>query len=206
MQSSVEELTKKIYDEGVGKAQQKAEEIIQNAQHKAQEIVQDAEKKGNTIIQNAEKAAADLKTKNETEMKLAAQQSLSNLKQEITDLLVWEVTNTPLKDAFDDKIFVQDLIHKLVDSWLKHYGEEEGLSILLSEDDHKEAQTYVNENAQILLKNGITVKCNNEMTNGFQISPGDRGFKVSFTAEDFENYFKSFAKPRIAKLLFENKE
>ena len=44
------------------------------------------------------------------------------------------------------------------------------------------------------------------MTNGFQISPEGKGFKVSFTAEDFENYFKSFAKPNISKLLFENKE
>jgi len=206
MHSSVEELTKKIYDEGVGKAQQKADEMIQNAQQKAQEIIQDAEKKSNTIIQNTEKVAADLKTKNETEMKLAAQQSLSNLKQEITDLLVWKVTNKPLEKAFNDKTFVQDLIKKLVDSWLDHYGNEEGLTILLSEKDHKEAQSYVNDNAQMLLKKGITVNRNNAMTNGFQISPKGKGFKVSFTAEDFENYFKSFAKPNISKLLFENKE
>jgi|LGOV01.1.fsa_nt_gb V/A-type H+-transporting ATPase subunit E len=207
MHSSVEELTKKIYDEGVVKAQHKVDEMIQNAQQKAQEIIQDAEKKGSTIIQNAEKAASDLKIKNETEMKLAAQQSLSNLKQETTDLLVWEVTNKPLKNAFDDKTFVQDLIKKLVDSWLKHYGNEEGLNILLSENDFKEAQTYIRDNAQTLLKKGITVNSNKAMTNGFQISPGgDTGFKVSFTAEDFENYFKSFAKPNISKLLFENKE
>ncbi len=206
MHSSIEELTKKIYDEGVGKAQQKADEMTQNAQQKAQEIVQDAERKGKTIIKNAEKAAADIKTKNETEMKLAAQQSLSNLKQETTDLLVWEVTNKPLKNAFDDKTFVQGLIKKLVDSWLKHFGNEEGLNILLSEKDFNETQTYVRDNAQKLLKNGITVNCNNAMTNGFQISPGGTGFKVSFTAEDFENYFKSFAKPNISKLLFESKE
>jgi len=206
MHSSVEELTKKIYDEGVGKAQQQAEEIIQKAQEKGLEIVQNAEKKGDTIIENAEKAAADIKTKNETEMKLAAQQSLSNLKQQTTDLLVWEVINKPLKDAFDDKIFVQDLIKKLITSWLKHYGKEEDLTILLSEKDYLETQTYVNNNAQMLLKKGITINSNSNMTNGFQISPGKTGFKVSFTAEDFENYFKSFAKPRIAKLLFENKE
>ncbi len=206
MHSSVEELTKKIYDEGVGKAQHKADEMIQNAQEKAQEIIQDAEYKGNTIIQNAEKAASDIKIKNETEMKLAAQQSLSNLKQQTTDLLVWEVTSKPLKNAFQDKTFVKNLIKKLVDSWLKHYRNEEGLDILLSEKDFKEAQTYVRDNVQTLLKKGVTVNSNNEMTNGFQISPGDKGFKVSFTAEDFENYFKSFAKPNISKLLFENKE
>lgn len=206
MHSSIEELTKKIYNEGVGKAQQKADELIQNAQQKAQEIVQDAEKKGNRIILNAEKTAADLKIKNETEMKLAAQQSLSNLKQEITDLLVWKVTNKPLKNAFEDKDFIQDLIKKLVTAWLDHYGKEEDLNILLSDKDFKEAQTYMRDNAQMLLKKGINVTSNKAMTNGFQIAPGDTGFKVSFTAEDFENYFKSFAKPNISKLLFDTKE
>lgn len=206
MHSSIEELTKKIYNEGVGKAQQKADELIQNAQQKAQEIVQDAEQKGDKIILNAEKTAADLKIKNETEMKLAAQQSLSNLKQEITDLIVWKVTNKPLKNAFEDKNFVQDLIKKLVTYWLDHYGKEEELNILLSDKDFKEAQTYMRDNAQMLLKKGINVTSNKEMTNGFQISPGDTGFKVSFTAEDFENYFKSFAKPNISKLLFDTKE
>ena len=206
MHSSIEELTKKIYDEGVGKAQQKADELIQNAQQKAQEIIQDAEKIGETIMQNAKTTASDLKLKNETEMKLAAQQSLSNLKQEITDVLVWKVTNKPLKNAFEDKDFIQDLINKLVTSWLEHYGKEEGLNILLSEKDFKEAQTYIRDNAQMLLKKGITVKANSAMTDGFQISPVDTGFKVSFTAEDFENYFKSFAKPNISKLLFDHKE
>ena len=206
MHSSIEELTQKIYNEGVGKAQQKADELIQNAQQKAQEIVRDAEQKGDKIILNAEKTAADLKIKNETEMKLAAQQSISNLKQEITSLLVWGVTNKPLKNAFEDKDFVQDLIKKLVTSWLDRYGKEEELNILLSEKDFKEAQTYIRDNAQMLLKKGVNVNPNKAMTNGFQISPGDTGFKVSFTSEDFENYFKSFAKPNISKLLFDNKE
>jgi len=50
MHSSIEELTQKIYNEGVGKAEQKADELLQNAQEKAQEIIQDAEKKHTTII------------------------------------------------------------------------------------------------------------------------------------------------------------
>lgn len=202
MHSSVEELTRKIYQEGIEKAEKEAQEIINEAHQKAQKIVEKGEMKSKTMIHNAEKRAADLKVKNETEMRLAARQSLSTLKQKIRDLLVWEVTSKPLKSAFNDKEFIQELIKKLVNFWLENFGQKEGLNILLPKKDYDEAQEYVREQAQEFLKNKIQIDFNDKMTNGFQISPEDGRFKVSFTAEDFENYFKSFAKPRIFRLLF----
>jgi len=206
MHNSVEELTKKIYQEGIEKAEQKAQEIINEAHQKAQEIVAKAEQKSTTMIADAEKRAADLKIKNETEMRLAARQAMSTLKQKIRDMLVWEVTSKPFPSAFDDKEFVQELIKKLVDFWLIHFGENENLNILLPKKDFEEAQGYVRNNVQELLKKGVRVDFDDTMTNGFQISPEDGRFKVSFTAEDFENYFKSFAKPRLFKLLFGDKQ
>jgi len=206
MHSSVEELTRKIYQEGIEKAEKEAEEIIKEAHQKAQKIVGKAEEKSKTMIADAEKRAADLKIKNETEMRLAARQSLSALKQKIRDILVWEVTSKPFPTAFDDKEFVQELIKKLVDFWLINFGKNEGLNILLPKKDYDEAQDYVRNNVQELLKKGIKIDFDDIMTNGFQISPEDGRFKVSFTAEDFENYFKSFAKPRIFKLLFEDNQ
>ena len=202
MHSSVEELTKKIYQEGVEKAEKEAEKIIKEAHQKAQKIVDKAEAQSKVLIESAEKRAADLKHKNEAEMRLAARQALSNLQQKVRDMLVWEITSKPLPEAFGDKKFVRSLIEKLVDFWLKHYGEIEGLNILLPKKDYEEAQEYVRQRAQELLKNKITIEFKDTMTNGFQISPEDGRFKVSFTAEDFENYFKSFAKPRIFRLLF----
>ena len=206
MHSSVEELTRKIYQEGIEKAEQETEEILKEARQKAQAIVEKAERKSKTMIADAEKRAADLKIKNETEMRLAARQSLSTLKQKIRDMLVWEVTSKPFPAAFDDKEFVQELIKKLVDFWLINFGKNEGLNILLPKKDYDEAQDYVRNNVQELLKKGVKVDFDDIMTNGFQISPEDGRFKVSFTAEDFENYFKSFAKPRIFKLLFEDNQ
>ena len=206
MHSSVEELTRKIYQEGIEKAEQETEEILKEARQKAQAIVEKAERKSKTMIADAEKRAADLKIKNETEMRLAARQSLSTLKQKIRDMLVWEVTSKPFPTAFDDKEFVQELIKKLVDFWLINFGKNEGLNILLPKKDYDEAQDYVRNNVQELLKKGVKVDFDDIMTNGFQISPEDGRFKVSFTAEDFENYFKSFAKPRIFKLLFEDNQ
>ncbi len=206
MHRSVEELTRKIYQEGVEKSEQEAEKILEEAHRKAQAIVQKAEAKRDQILENATQEATDLRRKNEAEMRLSARQALSHLQQKIRDLLVWEVTARPLDEAFDDKKFVQGLIEKLVDFWLQHFGQIEGLNILLPEKDFEEAQAYMQQRAQDILQNKIHISASNTMTNGFQISPEDGRFKVSFTAEDFENYFKSFAKPRVFKLLFEENE
>jgi V/A-type H+-transporting ATPase subunit E len=56
--------------------------------------------------------------------------------------------------------------------------------------------------AQELLNKGINVEFSGTMRDGFQISPEDGRFKVRFTSEDFENYFKTFARPRTYQLLF----
>ena len=45
-----------------------------------------------------------------------------------------------------------------------------------------------------------------EQVNGlktlFSVSPADGSYKVDFGAEEFENYFKSFLRPQLIKMLF----
>ncbi len=206
MHNSVEVLTRKIYQEGIERAKEDAEKVIREAHTKAQKIVEKAERTADQKIEKAKKRAAEIKHRNETEMRLAARQSMSNLQQKIRNIMLMEITSEPLANAFDDKTFVRELIEKLVSFWLENYGEIEGLNILLPKKDYEEAQIYVRQRAEELLKKGIHIQLNESMTNGFQISPEDGRFKVSFTAEDFENYFKTFAKPGLFKLLFGDNE
>lgn len=202
MQESVQALTEKIYREGVTKAEAKGEEIIADARQKALGIVKEAQAKADKIIEQAEQKANNRKTKVEAELRLSARQSLGMLKQKITDLIIWEVTNEPVQKAFENTQFITDLIEKLVDYWVARFGQEEHLRILLPEEDYKRYQEYLESRAQDLLKKGVKVEFKGKMSNGFQIETHDHRFKVSFTAEDFENYFRTFARPRTYKLLF----
>lgn len=202
MQQSVQALTEKIYNEGVTKAQAKGDEIIAEAKKKALSIVNEAQAKADKIMAKSEQKAKDRKTKVDAELRLSARQSLGMLKQKMTDLIIWEVTNEPIEKAFENTKFITDLIEKLVDYWLARFGQEEHLRILLPEEDYKRYQEYIEARAQDLLKKGVTVEFKGKMSNGFQIETHDHRFKVSFTAEDFENYFRTFARPRTYKLLF----
>lgn len=202
MQSSVEELTRKIYSEGVEKAEEKGQEIINEASKKAKSIIANAEAKAKEIVENAEKSAVDLKIKQEAELRLASRQAIGLLKQKVTDLLIWEVTSEPVKNAFEDGQFIKRLIEKLVEFWLATFAQEDKLEILLPENDFSDYQKYLGDMAQELLKKGVKVDFTGTMKDGFAIAPSDGRFKVSFTSDDFENYFKTFARPRTYKLLY----
>jgi V/A-type H+-transporting ATPase subunit E len=202
MQESVQALTDKIYQEGIEKAEEKGQQIIEDAKEKAQGLVSKAQEKADEIIANAEKRAADLKTKVDAELRLSSRQALGMLKQRITDLLILEVTSEPIDKAFENTEFISGLIEKLVDFWLANFGQEERIRLLLPEDDYKEYREYVEARSQELLKKGIAIEFKGAMKKGFQIETIDNRFKVSFTADDFENYFRTFARPRTYKLLF----
>ena len=54
-------LTKKIYEEGIEKAQQDAKSILEKAQQDAQNIIDEANAKANAIVEKANNDAANLK-------------------------------------------------------------------------------------------------------------------------------------------------
>jgi V/A-type H+-transporting ATPase subunit E len=202
MQDNIRELTDKIYREGIEKAEEQGRVLVQEAKEQARLIVAEAEKHAADLIAQTEKECAESKKRSEAEMRLAAQQALSNLKQKITDLLIWKVTSKPIRSSFQDQEFIQRMVGKLIDHWLAHFGLEERLEVLLPEKDFDALQLYFQRRAQEELQKGIILKPGPQIEDGFQISPEDGRFKVSFSSTDFENYFKTFARPGALRLLF----
>jgi V/A-type H+-transporting ATPase subunit E len=202
MQQSVQALTEKIYHEGITKAEEDGAKIISEAKEKSREIVAKAEARASEILASADKKAAELRMRIDAELRLSARQALGELKQRITDLLIGEITTQPINKAFEDTEFIKRLIEKLVDFWLANFTHEEHLRILLPEDDYNEYRDFLKSRSQELLSQGIVIEFKGKMKRGFLIENDNRKFKVSFTAEDFENYFRTYARPRTYKLLF----
>ena len=40
------------------------------------------------------------------------------------------------------------------------------------------------------------------MKGGFKIGPADGSYKISFSEDDFENFFKSFLRPKTIEMLY----
>jgi len=206
MQESIQQLTEKIYREGVEKAEERAQIIIEDAAQKARDLVDDAQEKAKLILEQAEKKSAELRLKNEAEMRLSARQAMGMLKQRITDLVIWHLNHEPLRNALKDTPFIQTLISKIMDYWLEKFGKEDRLKILLPKNEYDEYRLYLETKTAELLQKGIIIEFSDTMEHGFKVYAVDQGFKISFTENDFEHYFSTFARPRIYKLLFGKEE
>ena len=70
MENKIQELTDKIYREGVEKGNEEAQRLIDEAQKKAQKLIADAQKEAEGIIANARKSADELTENTKSELKL----------------------------------------------------------------------------------------------------------------------------------------
>ena len=204
MTDRIEELTQKIYNEGVVKAKADADQIIAEAKSKAEEIVDSAKKVQAEILEKAKKEADEIKKKTDAEMQLAARQFTSNLKQKISGVVTTSQVGNNVKEAFNDADFVKEIIIKIVSNWNPEKSEGLDLKILLPEKDEKEFTAFFEKKAAETLNKGVEIKFDSKLESGFKIGPKDGSYILSFSDRDFENYFKSYFKEKTKKLLFES--
>src|SRR5690554_3278781 len=115
----IQELTSKLYTEGVEKGREEAERIIAEAKAREEKIVKEAKAKADHLIAAAQKEQAELKKHTEAELKLFASQSAEALKTEIINLLTDKLATMNVKAAMEDKGFMQKLIGELLTNWSK---------------------------------------------------------------------------------------
>lgn len=201
MQSKLQELTEKIFQEGVEKGNAEAEQILKSANSEAKEIIEKAKKDADNILKDAQKKAVELKTNTESEIKLSGKQSLNALKQQIVNIVNNEITSAAIKDAFSDKDFIKKIIETLLSSWAGS-GQSMDLKLMLPEKDEKNLSTFFKKEAKKYLDKGVTVNFDSTLKDGFQLGPKDGSYKVSFTEEDFINFFKHYLRPKLVEILF----
>lgn len=196
MENKLQELTQKIYSEGIEKAKIDAEQIVEKAQKQADEITRNANKEALDIIEKARASANEIKRNGESEIRIASKQAISKLKQQIIEIVSAKAIEQPVKETFKDKQFVGSLIQKVAACF------NNNAEIILPESDKDLLYTYFKDNVQAELWKGIEVKFDENMSGGFRISPRDGNYIISFTDDDFTKYFKGFMRPKTIELLF----
>lgn len=193
-------LTKKIYEEGIEKAQNDAKDILEKAQKDAENIIKEAENKAKAIIEKANADSANLRQKTETEISMSVKQAIAALKQQITSLISNNISSEMSKTAFNDKEFVHGLMSKIIEKWSTESNSD--LSVILNEKEKEEFEKYLINKHKELLNNNLTLVTNSAQKEGFVIQPKDGGYKITFSEKVFEEFFNSYLKEYSKKLLF----
>lgn len=200
MENKLDVLTKKLYDEGIDKANQKAGEIIEKAKQDAARLIADAEAKAKEIGAVAEESAENLKKKAESEMALSARQAIAALKQSVTDLISGRISGEMAKTGFEDKAFIQELLVSVVKKWDVASGNL-NLEILLPESEKKQFESFVAAKYKELLDKGLEVKTGDSKED-FVIRPKDGGYQITFSEALFESFFNQYMRSFTKALLY----
>jgi V/A-type H+-transporting ATPase subunit E len=195
MENRIQELTEKIYAEGVEKGNAEAARIVEEAKAKAAEIVKKAEAEADALVAAAQKKAAELDEHARAEIKLYGTQAVGALKSEAADIITDNVARQAVKEALAGDT-LKALLVKIAERW----SAEEQIVISASEAD--ELKAYFAKNAKALLDKGVTIEQVNGKKAQFSIAPADGSYKVNFGEGEFEAFFKAFLRPQMVELLF----
>ena len=204
MQTKIQELIEKINNEGVQNAKAEGEKILNEVRNKATEIEREAELNAKKIKEDAEKQVQTLKEQVNAELKMSINQAISALKQKLIELITIQAIQPAVKQSFADVSFVQNLIETVIKSWTKNDASD--LKIVLPEVDKNEMEQFFRKRLTDELNKGLEINFSSGIKSGFKAGPSDDSYQISFTDQDFINFFKTYLRPKTTELLFEEKK
>jgi len=202
MQNKLQELTDKLYLEGLSKGKQEGEELLERAKQEADALLQDAHAQANAIREEAQKQAAEHHTNAMNELKMAAQQSVAKLKIAIEELIVAKTLQTPIRQALSETDFVKTLIQTALAAFDPESETPPTLSLLLPASMQKELDDFYKVQINKKLAEHFVVSFDAKQKSGFTISSKEGGYQIRFSDADFEALFSEYLRPKTKALLF----
>ncbi len=200
MENKLQQLTEKLYNEGLSKGRAEAEAVLAKAHEDAEKIVAEAQDQAKAIVADARKAAAQLQANAESEVRLAAGQLKSALRQQIEEMVQMQVVTPQVTQAWRDNSFIKELAVAAVQA----LGPENGLRVVLPENRGAELTEAVKNSLaeKFGTENGVEVVTDAKVRVPFRIAVREKGYYVSFSDADFDALFRSYLRPKVSELLF----
>lgn len=202
MENKLQQLTQKLYDEGLEKGRTEADALIQKAKSDAAEIVKNAQVEAQEIIKKAKSEAEDSLKNSLTEISLAGKQALSKIKAEISGAIINGAINSGVKDATMDAAFIKEILISVAKNWDGASSSKIELQALLPEANKKSLDAAFAKSTKELLSAGVEVGYAKDVKSGFKVGAKGGGYYISFSDEDFDALMRGYLRERVADLLF----
>lgn len=199
MDNKLQELTDKLYNEGLSKGKEEGEALLAKAKSQAGEIVAEAEKKAAAIIAQAEKEAEDLKTKVIGDLKMAGSQSIQATKNDIESLIVAKMTK-PVSNALSDEAFIKEIISAVAANFSA--SESKDLNLILPESLKSALEPFISNELSKILGGSVSASFSKKVSGGFTIGPKDGSYFISLSDETFKALIGEYLRPATRKLIF----
>lgn len=196
MDSKIQALTDKVYNEGVLKGNAEAERLVAEAEARIASKEAEAKQKAEEIIRSAQRQAEELKQNTERELQLYATQLIEATRATV----ISELTGTIVRDNVQALAANPDFIQAFTLELVKGFDINKGVEISGAHAEKLEA--YFASNARHLLEQGLSIKQIAGKSTELSIRPLDGSFKLQIGEAEFTELFKSFLRPQLAQQLF----
>ncbi len=201
MQNKLQELTDKLYREGLSKGRSEGEKMLEDAKKEAARIVATAKETAEALVAEAKKTAAETKANAEGDIHLAARQTLATVRQQVENIITSKALGTPVTAALNDTEFLKTIIKTAIERFDTKAVNVE-LELLLPADKQDALKAFVEDQVKKQLSGGVDVVFDRGVKAGCKIGLKDGGYHISFTDKDFENLFAASLRAHIRNMLF----
>lgn len=202
MENKLQQLTQKLYDEGLEKGRAEADRMVAEARTKAAKIVADAEAQAEEVLRRAQAKAEDVEKNTLTEIALAGKQAVARIKSEIASLIVAKAAETGVREAAVDPAFIKEMLLAVARNWNGADAGKVELKALLPEGEREKLDAAFGKVAGELLAAGIEVGYSKEVRTGFKVGAKDGGYYISFSDADMEALLSEYLREKVSRMLF----
>ena len=200
MDNKLQELTDKLYKEGLSKGKEEGEALLAQARQEADGILDAARKEAETILKNARKEAEDYRAKVEGDVKMAASQSLQATRKDIENLIIGKFAGEEVKKTLSSAEFVKTFLQSVAEKFSSE--EATDLSVVLPASLQDELEPFVKGQLSKILGKEVSASFSKKISGGFTIGPKDGGYFISMTDDTFNDLITEYLRPVTKKLLF----
>lgn len=202
MENKLQELTRKLYDEGLEKGRADADKLVADAKAEAARLVAEAKAEAEAIVKAAEAKAEDLRKNSMAEISLAGKQAVAKLKEQVAEMIIAKSTVEGVKAANLDAEFVKKMLIEVAHNWNGASSDNVSLSAMLPEAAKAELDAAMEKSAKELLAAGVEVGYSKSVKSGFKVGAKNGGYYISFSDEDFNALLGEYLRDKVAALIF----
>lgn len=202
MQNKLQELTDKLYQEGLSKGKQEGENLIAKAKTEAEKMLSEAQAEANRILAEAQKKAEDLLAKATADIKTASAQSMTITKQALEQMITAQAVTGSIDNALTADEFVKEMIRTIVNAFNPANAEPVDLDLTMPEEFKNKIEPFIENELSNNVKSDIRVNFSKKISGGFIVAPKEGGYSIRFTNEEFNQLITSYLRPATKKILF----
>lgn len=200
MNDKIQELTDRLYSQGLSKGKAEGERLVEDARKQAAGIIADARTEAERIVAAANEESADIISKTRSDVRMASEQAVTATRQTIENLIDGAICSEPSSLLLKDTDFLKTLILEVARNFSAQESKE--MEIILPESTRKELDGWVRSELSKTLSAGVSAAFSSRIKGGFNIGPKDGGWFISFTDETLKSLIGEYIRPVTRKLLF----